>query len=90
MALEIKLDVMKNILVSNYGMMSQVLVVTHEMASPQEYEPYLSWRLRPCRLLALRGRSATMDPPCSKWEAVYWFWKGPACKALFFFGVCVL
>ena len=44
MVLEIKLDVMKNKVVSNCGMMSQVLVVTHEMANPQEYEPYLSWR----------------------------------------------
>ena len=56
-------------------MMQQVLVVTHELATPQEYEPYLAWRLRPCRRLVLHGRSATLELRCSKWEAVYWSWK---------------
>ena len=65
--------------------MAQVLVVSHELASPQEYEPYLAWRLRPVRPLVMFGRSAVLEPRCSKWEAVYWFWKDLACKALLFF-----
>ena len=53
----------------------QVLLLTHEGASMAEWEPYMSYRLRPCRPLVFYGRSASRKPPCSKEHAVWWVWK---------------
>ena len=65
----------------------EVLVLTHERATPQEYEPYLAWNLRPCRPLVLHGRTAALEPACGTWETVYWFWKDRVCGLSVFFSL---
>lgn len=53
----------------------QALVLSHEMASPEEMEPYLQEVLRPLRPLVLFGRAAGLEPKCHKQEAVYYGWR---------------
>ena len=53
----------------------EVLVLTHEMATPQESLPYLSWAFRPAPVLTVFGRSAVLQPRCQKSHAVFWAWK---------------
>lgn len=54
---------------------SQVLSLTHEQATASEKEPYLQALFNPVPVLALYGRSATMDPPCHPKDAVYYGWR---------------
>ena len=54
---------------------TQVLTLTHELATVEELEPYLSWRFRPARPMLMFGRSYKMSPQCSKAQSVTYFWK---------------
>ena len=56
----------------------QVLVLSHEGASRQEMQPYLSQKLWPCRPLILYGKAAAREPPCHKQECVYYAWRDRA------------
>ena len=52
----------------------RVLVLTHEAATKEQWEPYLRYRLAPCEPLIMYGRSAKLEPKCKVREALYWFW----------------
>lgn len=50
-------------------------MLTHEGATDVEKFPYLSVMLRPLQVVEFYGRSASRDPPCPKFEAVFHWWK---------------
>ena len=53
----------------------KVLVLTHELATDGETIPQAARQFWPVRPLIMYGRSAALDPPCAKEDAVWWFWK---------------
>ena len=53
----------------------QAISLSHELASPEELEPYLGVRLAPLRPVTLYGRAAALDPPCRKEETVFYAWR---------------
>ena len=56
----------------------QAISLSHEVASPEELEPYLGVRLAPLRPVTLYGRAAALHPPCRKEEAVFYAWRDSA------------
>ena len=58
---------------------AQVLVLTHEQASREEWLPYAAHALAPCRPMVCFGRSAALDLPVAAKEAVRDFWED--CRA---------
>ena len=58
----------------------QAISLSHELASPEELEPYLGVRLAPLRLVTLYGRAAALDPPCRKEETVFYAWRDSAVR----------
>jgi len=52
-------------------------VLSHELATAAEMEPYLQEVLRPLRPLVLYGRAAGLEPNCQKQEALYYGWRDP-------------
>jgi len=56
----------------------QAISLSHELASPEELEPYLGVRLAPLRPVTLYGRAAALDPPCRKEETVFYAWRDSA------------
>ena len=54
----------------------QVLILTHELASDGETVPQAAAQFWPVRPLIMYGRTAKLDPPCAKEDAVRSFWKG--------------
>ena len=55
----------------------QVLALTHEKATAEERMPYLSWLFHPVPVHNLVGRTADMEPECSKCFCVWYAWKEP-------------
>ena len=53
----------------------QVLVLTHEKASPQELDAYLSALWQGVPVVGVYGRSASMEPPCDAEHAVFFGWR---------------
>jgi hypothetical protein len=53
----------------------EALILTHEMASHQERDAYLTERLKPLTPLMLFGRSASLAPPTKPRFCVYDAWK---------------
>ena len=53
----------------------QVLVLTHEKASPQELDAYLSALWQGVPVVGVYGISASMEPPCDKEHAVFFGWR---------------
>jgi len=53
----------------------QAISLSHELASPEDLEPYLGVRLAPLRPVTLYGRAAALDPPCRKEETVFYAWR---------------
>ena len=53
----------------------QALVLTHESAPSDLWEPYLGHLLRPLRPLVLFGRDASLQPRCPLDHAVFFGWK---------------
>ena len=58
----------------------QAISLSHELASPEELEPYLGVRLAPLRPVTLYGRAAALDPPCRKEETVFYAWRDSAVR----------
>ena len=58
-------------------------MLTHERATSEETVPYLEWLMWPLPVVNLYGRSATLEPPVAKEEAVWYGWKdsGRVCPA---------
>ena len=75
MAADVTLKTMVTAFASACG---QALVLSHEAASKQEMQPYLSEKLWPLRPLVLFGRSASRQPPCHKEECVWYAWRDHA------------
>ena len=57
---------------------AKALVLTHESAPSDLWEPYLGHLLRPLRPLVLFGRDASLQPRCPKDQAVFYGWKDTA------------
>ncbi len=53
----------------------EVLVLTHNQATVQEWLPYHSIRLFPAPVLELYGRTAVEAPRVPKDQSVWFFWK---------------
>ncbi len=53
----------------------QVLVMTHELSNPEEYDDYLARVLAPAPVQMLLGRSRDSYPPCRAEECLWWAWK---------------
>ena len=53
------------------------MVLSHELATAAEMEPYLQDVLRPLRPLVLYCRAAGLEPNCHKQEAVSYGWSDP-------------
>jgi hypothetical protein len=47
----------------------------HEMASHQEYVPYLAQKFHPAQVLVLMARSARLEPQCDVRHCLYYTWK---------------
>ena len=62
--------------------LAKALVLTHESAPQQLWEPYLGHLLRPLRPLVLFGRDASLQPRCARDVAVWWGWKDMGDKNL--------
>ena len=68
---------------------SQALVCTHEAATAEEVEPYLSWRLRPLRPMLMFGRCFKQSPPCPKSQSLAYFWEDPHKQSKDFYRDCL-
>ena len=55
--------------------LAKALVLTHESAPQELWEPYLGHLLRPLRPMVLFGRDASLQPRCPREAAVYYGWK---------------
>lgn len=53
----------------------QVIVITHELSDPDDYDDHLAQVLAPAVPLLLLGRSKDADPPCKAQNAVWYAWK---------------
>ena len=63
---------------------AKALVLTHESAPQDLWEPYLGHLLRPLRPMVLFGRDASLQPRCPRDVAVYYGWKDTGDKNLEF------
>ena len=53
----------------------RLIQLLHEMASHQEYVPYLAQKFYPALVLVLLARSARLDPVCDEKCCLYYTWK---------------
>ena len=53
-------------------------MLTHEAATAKETVPYLEYVMWPLPVVNLYGRSARLNPPIAKEEAVWHGWKDAA------------
>jgi len=60
----------------------QVMVLTHEDASPEEKLPYMALRCHPLVVKEFFGRAAKRNPPCKPEECIWWWWKDASATAL--------
>ncbi len=51
------------------------LVLSHEVATAAEMQPFLQEAVRPLRPLLLYARAAGFEPKCHKQEGVYYCWR---------------
>ena len=56
----------------------QVMVLTHEDASPEEKMPYMAYRCHPMVVKEFFGRAAKREPPCPPSDCIWWWWKDPS------------
>ena len=60
--------------------LEQALILTHESAPPDLWEPYLGHLLRPLRPLVLFGRDASLQPCCPHDCALFFGWRDTVAK----------
>ena len=53
----------------------RLIQLMHEMASHQEYVPYLANQFHPAQVLVLMARSARLEPKCDVRHCLYYTWK---------------
>ena len=53
----------------------QVIVITHELSDPDDYDDHLAQVLAPAVPLLLLGRSKDANPPRAAQNAVWYAWK---------------